>query len=238
MTAPDDTTDQPPDQPQTTGAPDEADFDATEAALALAIAAVILAWLLPGPATLMPDLEQAWQDQMTSALGFTVQQYIQRTAADLASSIDAPSAQTAAADAVTAVYPKVLTQIQQWSDETYHNLMTRDIAAGDLAEQVDTAATNLARGVASYARSETGIQTAGRLGAVWAIWKTRHDDRVRNTHRGLDGNKVPYGGTFVTDTGALIRFPGDPEAPIEETAGCRCHLTYRLRPKDTSYGEV
>lgn len=51
-------------------------------------------------------------------------------------------------------------------------------------------------------------------------WYTAGDERVRDAHRSLDGVQVRVGQTFKP--GLTLRFPGDPFAPIEERAGCRC----------------
>lgn len=55
-------------------------------------------------------------------------------------------------------------------------------------------------------------------------WMSRRDNRVRMTHRALDGQSVPLGSPFLSPSGAKLRFPHDPRAPIAETANCRCWL--------------
>jgi hypothetical protein len=59
-------------------------------------------------------------------------------------------------------------------------------------------------------------------------WDSSRDSRVRRTHRFLNGQKRPWGGTWATENG-VIRYPGDPEAAAEETIQCRCLLTTRIR---------
>lgn len=56
-------------------------------------------------------------------------------------------------------------------------------------------------------------------------WRTRRDSRVRPSHGGLEGEQVTYDGSFRTFLGNELRFPGDPKAPIEETAYCRCRIS-------------
>lgn len=61
-------------------------------------------------------------------------------------------------------------------------------------------------------------------------WHDVGDARVRATHAFLGSPKyefhtVDLGDKFVTIAGNRLRFPGDPLAPIEETAHCRCWLT-------------
>lgn len=59
-------------------------------------------------------------------------------------------------------------------------------------------------------------------------WRSAGDDRVRHTHRVLNGQTVAYGESFQSPSGNRLRFPGDPEAPISETSGCRCTVEYRV----------
>lgn len=66
-------------------------------------------------------------------------------------------------------------------------------------------------------------QNAGDM--VTKTWKTRRDNRVRSTHAFLEGKSVPVGGSFAV-AGTLLRFPGDPAAPMSLTAGCRCRLKF------------
>ncbi len=62
-------------------------------------------------------------------------------------------------------------------------------------------------------------------------WRDRADEKVRNSHRHLRGETVILGQVFRTNSGALMRYPGDSAlgAGYDETANCRCHLIYHLR---------
>lgn len=62
-----------------------------------------------------------------------------------------------------------------------------------------------------------------------STWNTASDGRERDTHAAIDGQTKAFGETWNTG-GATLRFPGDPLAPIEETAQCRCVLSRRLDP--------
>lgn len=218
---------------------DEGDHDAMEDALGAALTAILLAWLLPGPSSFFGVGKATWSGQLEARLGLTLSNFIQRSASDLASASDIAGASVAAAEASAETYTRVMGALERWSEVTMHHL-AKSAPDGEQppAATIQTAAENLARSIANYAKNDARDETAGRLGAVWSIWKTRHDDRVRRTHEGLDYAQVPFGGRFVTDTGAMLRFPGDPEAPLEETMGCRCHLAYRLKPKSASYSDV
>lgn len=63
---------------------------------------------------------------------------------------------------------------------------------------------------------------------VRKVWSATGDSRVRHTHRILDGQKVPLDGTFLSPSGARLRFPGDPNAPAAEIINCRCAVEYDI----------
>lgn len=62
-------------------------------------------------------------------------------------------------------------------------------------------------------------------------WRDRADEKVRNSHRHMRGETVILGQAFRTNSGALLRYPGDSAlgAGYDEIANCRCHLIYHLR---------
>lgn len=236
------------EQEQDADGADEEDHDAMEIALGAAIAALILAWLMPGPLSLFGGIARVRRSQLEAAIGQTVRGFIQRSTTDLAAASGQPGAHVAAADVAGEVYDLTMRQAERWIEGSYQRLQGRvdagdvpDLYAGtsdggksELGALVDQAAANDARAVASYAKSESRDRTAGRVGALWSIWATRHDNRVRESHQELEGLKVPFGGMFVVGNGrAYLRFPGDPAAPPSETMGCRCRLKYRFQPKGT-----
>ena len=57
-------------------------------------------------------------------------------------------------------------------------------------------------------------------------WHSAGDNRVRHTHRVLNGQAVGINELFDSPSGARLRFPGDPRAPINEISGCRCWCEY------------
>lgn len=67
---------------------------------------------------------------------------------------------------------------------------------------------------------------ASLLGFDSKRWYTRLDRKVRPSHRMLEGDVVPLQDSFQLPSGMSIRFPGDPAAPLTETAGCRCRVGY------------
>lgn len=72
--------------------------------------------------------------------------------------------------------------------------------------------------------------TSGKVSAdlVTKVWRSAGDSRVRHTHRVLNGNSVGFDERFPSPSGVTLRFPGDPEAPMSETSGCRCSVEYKV----------
>jgi hypothetical protein len=56
-------------------------------------------------------------------------------------------------------------------------------------------------------------------------WLSMQDNRVRLSHRLLNGDTVPVAEPFVVE-GIPIRFPKDPVAPPSLTINCRCFLKF------------
>jgi SPP1 gp7 family putative phage head morphogenesis protein len=55
-------------------------------------------------------------------------------------------------------------------------------------------------------------------------WMAVRDGRTRDSHRALDGMRVPIGARFPNG----LRHPGDPDGHISERANCRCSAGYHL----------
>lgn len=103
--------------------------------------------------------------------------------------------------------------------ESYRNAMLlrrgRTIAETEL-----TLAANLAE-------EEAVLQLAQQFPgeAVYKRWRTRRDDRVRPTHRELEGVTIPVSENF--DVGGYpARTPGSWDLPVHERVRCRCRLAY------------
>lgn len=63
---------------------------------------------------------------------------------------------------------------------------------------------------------------------VTKVWRATHDGRTRFTHRVLHGQSVGFDDGFVSPSGAVLRYPGDPSAPASEHVGCRCVCEYKI----------
>jgi hypothetical protein len=97
---------------------------------------------------------------------------------------------------------------------------------GEMLARTETM-TTLSRG--RYDAVLQQIQS-GKIDAqdVTKLWRSVGDGRVRHTHRSLNGKTAAFDLPFVSPSGALLRYPGDPQAPGSETVGCRCWLTYKI----------
>lgn len=70
----------------------------------------------------------------------------------------------------------------------------------------------------------------GKVDAAFVTkhWRSAGDNRVRHTHRALNGTSLGFYEAFQSPSGNRLRFPGDPAASSGEIAGCRCTLEYRI----------
>ena len=55
------------------------------------------------------------------------------------------------------------------------------------------------------------------------IWRTVHDNRVRDAHAAMDGVSVPWTEDFIVDGHKMIG-PGDRSAPAYLWYNCRCRI--------------
>lgn len=105
-------------------------------------------------------------------------------------------------------------------------------ADGLLLLRGETVALNETLGALSRGRDDAINQqmTAGLFEAqdVTKTWRSAKDRRVRHTHRMLDGQTVAKDQAFMSESGAMIRYPHDPQAPASETILCRCWMTYSI----------
>lgn len=56
-------------------------------------------------------------------------------------------------------------------------------------------------------------------------WKTERDNKVRPTHKEMEGKTIPIDDYFIVGGSALL-YPCDPEGEPKEISGCRCVLEY------------
>ena len=123
------------------------------------------------------------------------------------------------------------------------NRMTGRYSDMLLKYRADVVARTESTQATSAARQEAMRQTLDAAGLtdtdVERTWRSTHDHRTRDTHRAMDGQKVTGLETaFTSPSGAMLRYPGDLEAPVSETIQCRCFVALRLiRPKAAAVSE-
>ena len=81
--------------------------------------------------------------------------------------------------------------------------------------------TTRARGAGTLAAGMEQSRLTGRL--LQKRWDTEHDERVRTSHRAVDGQVRDLNWPFYVD-GFPLMFPGDPMGPPETVINCRCDL--------------
>ena len=87
---------------------------------------------------------------------------------------------------------------------------------------------------AAHAGNEELFRQAVENGDIGADSLTRHWNHAghgknsRPGHMHMQVGTVKLGENFVTGDGIELRFPGDPEAPPEETIACRCAVSTRF----------
>lgn len=146
----------------------------------------------------------------------------------------ATSTRARLADAVRAIVTDAQERGQTLGDLT-RRLATEIVAA---PARPDDEADDGRQHVLSWARAETIARTetvraenAGRLAAYDATgveeleWIAYSDGRSGDRHHErLDGTRVRRGEPWTTPLGNRLRYPGDPTAPVEDTANCRCTM--------------
>lgn len=72
---------------------------------------------------------------------------------------------------------------------------------------------------------DTGLLAPDELTQTW---KTIRDARRRDSHVSMEGQQRSIGEPFLSGDGNLLMYPGDPSAPVEDRAQCRCVKTTRF----------
>jgi len=67
-----------------------------------------------------------------------------------------------------------------------------------------------------------------RADEVYREWSDSDDNRVRDTHMSMDGQRRGLTEPFLSPSGAQLMRPLDPNAPAEERIKCRCGILTRF----------
>lgn len=147
-------------------------------------------------------------------------------------------AQKAIDNALDAVMQVVEEATRRQTDRVMQRIAELD-AQGATMTDIKTAVSNMIGSRSSWRRGlAVYVTTAGVEGMKNAVyskagnyvtktWLTVGDEAVRMTHRAVDEKQVSAKGLFMVG-GAPMLYPGDPVAPIGETANCRCWLEWNV----------
>lgn len=134
-----------------------------------------------------------------------------------------------------------------WNKQVIQSVMTQSILQGEampkiakrLAEAVGD--KNRVSAIRNARTMTTGAQNAGRRDAyiraqdlgieVENEWVATLDPVTRDSHRDVDGERIPVGEDNTFSNG--LRFPGDPYGTPAEVYNCRCVLQAVLKKYDT-----
>lgn len=73
-------------------------------------------------------------------------------------------------------------------------------------------------------------QTRLNSDRVLRVWHATHDDRVRDWHLSMEGQRASVDEPFIDGLGNAVMYPGDPSAPPETRINCRCTLGFEVLP--------
>ena len=105
-------------------------------------------------------------------------------------------------------------------DKTFRERITEDSSYEEVLRIIDTEA---------HRDYNTGVFDAAKASGanVRKMWNTMLDDKVRETHRYLEGIEIGIDDLFYSESGASALYPGGFGDPTEDI-GCRCFLTLRV----------
>jgi SPP1 gp7 family putative phage head morphogenesis protein len=150
--------------------------------------------------------------------------------------------------------PKVLavSKNMQWNHQNIRNIVAKGIIKGnsingiakDLAKEMPNRNMKMVR---THARTMvTYAQNQGRLNRfkeakakgidMEKVWMATLDNRTRDTHRELDGQKKPLDEPFEVE-GYTIMEPADPQAHPSLVYNCRCCMNSYIKKYPPQYKE-
>ena len=115
-------------------------------------------------------------------------------------------------------------------DESINEIITDGYKSGKgidyVSQQIQTRfqqlktweSTRIARTEIHNAHNEGIMKSYETLGVEYTQWICRIDGRQRDSHEEINGEIIPFGGTYSNG----LAYPGDTSGPIEEWINCRC----------------
>lgn len=110
---------------------------------------------------------------------------------------------------------------QSYLDVTIEHLSKDDASFFVSDDRATIGAANESNSVIGYEEFENAKED----GKTRKKWRTQKDNKVRDTHREMEGKTIPIDDYFIVGGSALL-YPRDPEGAEKEIAGCRCALEY------------
>ncbi len=142
-------------------------------------------------------------------------------------------------------------QDMRWNRQKFTSAITQGILQGesipDIVKRTESIfGQNMNAAIRAARTATTNAENAGRmstferaekLGIDMEIeWEATLDERTRESHRELDGQRIKLGEYFETEDGP-IRWPGDPQADPAQTWNCRCRADGRVVGFDGERGD-
>ncbi|MFF0481955.1 phage portal protein [Streptomyces sp. NPDC004435] len=183
-----------------------------------------------------------WEEEVASTLAPVLQQTASSTAQKVTKHLtgagSVPAGAAAAALTAAAVSGRAVLALLADLADALDAAQNETTTLADLDEVITSFFADRAAPFISHIAESSAVTTvngaadaaAESIGpSVLRTWVTRRDGRVRPQHQQLDGITLPTGTAFEVDR-VRLRYPGDPFAPADLTANCRCRLRYRTGP--------
>jgi HK97 family phage portal protein len=104
--------------------------------------------------------------------------------------------------------------------ETIAQVVDRINAVYEFANE--TRAERIARTEIIGAANAGSFEAMKKTGVQKKEWLSSRDEKVRETHKAMDGQTAGISEAFLSPSGATLQYPGDPSGPAEEVIQCRC----------------
>ena len=106
-------------------------------------------------------------------------------------------------------------------DVTFNRMNESDYWTSD--DRAILASLNESNAIVEYDELQDAIEN----GCEFKIWRTENDNKVRPTHRVMEGKKIPIDEFFIVGNEQLL-YPRDEVncEDLREIASCRCHLDF------------
>lgn len=133
-------------------------------------------------------------------------------------------------------YYTIAKPVKEWHEKQIQKAVQSAIIQGDSIPKLSDAIKNATKmsetqAIRAARTAMTGAENAGtymrweELDKKYGIqmekeWISAHDNRTRDSHAEIDGERVPYDEPFSND----LMYPGDPNGDGSEVWNCRCSM--------------